>query len=113
MSDQDLKRHPIRGGIWGIPTGLGLGLLAVNSQIFSLSLTTLAVFAVLGIAIGAVWASFGPAKKPKGAAPVAPAVEPVPVPMAAPIEEAAVGSDESDPSGAVNPAAPDGGETKL
>ncbi len=81
MSDQELKRHPVRGGIWGIPTGLGLGLLAVNSQIFSLSLTTLGAFAVLGIIIGAAWASFGPAKKPKGAAPDprASAAEPEPV----------------------------------
>jgi len=80
MSDQDLKRHPIRGGIWGIPTGLGLGLLAVNSQIFSLSITTLAVSAVLGIVIGALWAMFGPAKKAKGAPPIDSAAEPVPVP---------------------------------
>jgi len=79
MADQDLKRHPVRGGIWGIPTGLGLGLLAVNSQIFSLSITTLVAFAVLGIVIGAVWASFGPAKKPKGSPPSAAAAEPEPI----------------------------------
>lgn len=79
MTDQDLKRHPIRGGIWGIPTGLGLGLLAINSQVFSLSIATLAGFAVLGVAIGAVWASFGPAKKPKGAPPAS--AEPTPAPI--------------------------------
>jgi len=86
MADQNLKRHPIRGGIWGIPTGIGLGLLAVNSQIFSLSITTLVAFAVLGIVVGAVWASFGPAKKPKGAPPVA--AESVPEPISAPPVEA-------------------------
>jgi len=69
MAEQVLKRHPVRGGIWGIPTGLGLALLAVNSQIVSLSITTLVVGAFVGIAIGALWASFGPAKKPKGSAP--------------------------------------------
>ncbi len=84
MSDQELKRHPVRGGIWGIPTGLGLGLLAVNAQMFSLSLTTLGAFAVLGIAIGAVWASFGPAKKPKGAAPDTRASVAEPEPVTAP-----------------------------
>jgi len=79
MADQDIKRHPVRGGIWGIPTGLGLGLLAVNSQIFSLSITTLAVFTLIGILIGAVWAWFGPAKKPKGSPPSAAAAEPEPI----------------------------------
>jgi len=66
MAEQVLKRHPVRGGVWGIPTGLGLGLLAVNSQVVSLSITTLVIGAVVGIAIGALWASFGPTKKPKG-----------------------------------------------
>jgi len=87
MAEQDLKRHPVLGGFWGIPTGLGLGLLAVNSQIFSLSITTLVAFAVLGIVLGAVWASFGPAKKPKDAPPIA--AEAVPEPIAASPVEAA------------------------
>ncbi len=85
MPETDLKRHPIRGGIWGIPTGLGLGLLAINSQVFSLSITTLAVFTVAGIAIGTLWASFGPAKKPKGAPPGdTPEPEPQPITVAPP-----------------------------
>lgn len=76
MAEQVVKRHPVRGGIWGIPTGLGLALLAVNSQVVSLSITTLVVGALVGVVIGALWASFGPAKKPKGSAPTD-AAEPV------------------------------------
>jgi len=107
MSDQDLKRHPIRGGIWGIPTGLGLGLLAVNSQIFSLSITTLAVFAVLGIAIGALWASFGPAKKPKGAAPTprASVAQPEPATVAPSDSPPASGADSDASPGERGPVA--------
>ncbi len=79
MAESALTRHPIRGGIWGIPTGLGLGLLAVNSQKFALSISTFVIFGLLGVAVGALWASFGPAKKPKGAPPEDVAAQPQPL----------------------------------
>ncbi len=81
MAETDLKRRPIRGGFWGIPTGFGIGLLAINAQVFSLSVVTLVVFTVAGVTIGALWASFGPAEKPKGLPPDDPT--PIPEPISA------------------------------
>ncbi|OFW67641.1 MAG: hypothetical protein A2Z12_01405 [Actinobacteria bacterium RBG_16_68_21] len=78
MPATTLKRHPVRGAIWGLLFGTGLGLLLMVMAIVPLSITTLIIYAVVNTSLGAAWGMFAPAKKPKGA-PVA--LEPPPAPM--------------------------------
>ena len=65
------KGHPIRGVLWGIMFGLGLAGVLVVTKVIPLDLTQMIVVLALGIAVGVLWSLFGPARAPKGAAPVA------------------------------------------
>ncbi len=84
MAETIRKPKPIAGALWGIPLGLGLGLLAINSKIISLSIVPFVIVVVIGIALGIVWSMFGPAKKPKGAPPPDVATEQPPPPTEQP-----------------------------
>jgi hypothetical protein len=70
MTTQTLKRHPIRGFIWGLVFGLGAGLLLMVLSIVPLSIPTLAIYTGAAAVLGLVWGMVGPAKQPKGPAPV-------------------------------------------
>lgn len=69
MAEQTLKRHPIRGFVWGLITGLGVGLLLMVLSVIALSIPTLVVYTAVAAVLGAVWGLIGPPKKPRGAAP--------------------------------------------
>jgi predicted lipid-binding transport protein (Tim44 family) len=69
MAEQTLKRHPIRGFVWGLIAGLGVGLLLTVLSVIALSISTLVVYATATAVLGAVWGLIGPPKKPRGAAP--------------------------------------------
>ncbi len=63
------KTHPIRGFLWGIMFGLGLGVVLVVTGVIPLELSQLAIVTIIGSGLGVVWGLFGPAKAPKGPAP--------------------------------------------
>ena len=65
------KRHPIRGFFYGIFFGLGLALIVVGQGIAALGTWPPFLILIAGIVIGTLWATFGPAKKPKGPPPAA------------------------------------------
>jgi hypothetical protein len=71
MTTQTLKRHPIRGFIWGLVFGLGAGLLLMVLSIVPLSIPTLAIYTGAAAVLGLVWGMVGPAKQPKDPAPSA------------------------------------------
>lgn len=71
MSEMTLQRHPIRGFIWGLMTGAGVGLLLMVLSVVPLSIPTLATYTGVSAVLGVLWGSFAPPKKPKGA-PAAP-----------------------------------------
>ncbi len=98
-----LKRHPIRGALWGIPLGLGVAVYLVIFKVVGLdswiTVTVKLVLVVLAaMALGALWGMFGPAKKPKGAplAAAADAPPPPPAPDAPPpaAEEPSPGAED-------------------
>lgn len=66
-----LKRHPIRGFLWGLVTGLGVGLLLMTLALVQASLPHLIVYTAAAAVLGVVWGVFGPPKKPKGPPPAA------------------------------------------
>jgi hypothetical protein len=96
MAETTLKRHPGRAAAWGFLLGLAavLYLTVVWPVIAFDNWTTVTVKAVIVIlvvmALSVLWGLFGPAKKPRGAAPAAlptadgppppPAVDPEPAP---------------------------------
>ena len=64
-----VRKHPIRGLLWGLMFGIGLTLVLVFTTVISLDLTTMIIVAAVGTVIGVLWGMFGPAKAPKGPAP--------------------------------------------
>ena len=72
MAEPVLKRHPIRGFLWGLMTGIGVGLLLMVFSVVPLSIPTLGIYAGAAAVLGALWGSFGPAKPAKGPAPATP-----------------------------------------
>lgn len=70
MAEQILKRHPIRGLLYGIFFGLGLAFVAVGQGWAALGTAPPIILFVVGLIVGTVWGMFGPAKRPKGAEPV-------------------------------------------
>lgn len=69
MAETTLRRHPIRGFVWGIVAGLGVGLLLMVLSVVPLSIPTLGVYTAAAAVLGVVWGAIGPPKQPKGAAP--------------------------------------------
>jgi hypothetical protein len=69
MAETTLKRHPVRGFVWGIVAGLGIGLLLMVLSIVPLSIPTLVVYTAAAAVSGLVWGIIGPPRKPKGDAP--------------------------------------------
>jgi len=78
MADTDIKRHPIMAVVWGIVGGIGISLFLMGrAQIaFGKWLAPIIIILIM-IALNLLWAYFGPAKKPKGAPPLATEAEPV------------------------------------
>lgn len=108
------KRHPIRGGLYGIVLGLGLALLFIGRKIVTLDSAVPIILVVVGIVIGVLWGMFAPAKKPKGRPPRSvdrrrEEEEAEAATTAAPVAEAAAGGDES-PDG---PGSGDGGGGEM
>lgn len=60
-----VKRHPIRGLVYGIVFGLGLALVAVGQGLAALGTWPPFLLLLIGIVVGVVWSMFGPAKGPK------------------------------------------------
>ncbi len=92
------KGHPIRGILWGIMLGLGLTVVLIVTKVISLELSQMIIVLVVGIAAGVLWSLFGPARAPKGPAPVAAAgvadeEPPEPVPDEAAIDDGEGASD--------------------
>lgn len=99
-----VKRHPIRGALWGLLGGFGVALILFNFGVITLPrqgwlwwVVVIVGFVVLGI----LWGMFGPAKKPKGEPPPAatvgeaPAATAEPEPVTSPPEPA--GDDSPSP----------------
>jgi hypothetical protein len=78
------KKHPIRGFLYGIPFGLGLAMIAIGQKWAALGTWPPFLIFVIGVLASMAWGMFGPAKAPKGDAPMsattAPPVDQAPEP---------------------------------
>ncbi len=75
MADTVVKKHPLRGALWGSLMGIGVALfLIIGYPVIgigdpvSLAIQVGLVIAA-GVLVGVLWAMFGPAKKLKGDPP--------------------------------------------
>ncbi len=57
-----LRRHPIRGTLYGLVAGLGVALILIDRAVIALGTLTPIVIVVIGGVLGLVWAWFGPAR---------------------------------------------------
>ena len=64
-----VKRHPIRGALWGLMMGIGVALILINFAVIAFG--TIVPWIVIGVfvVLGVLWGLFAPAKKPKGEPP--------------------------------------------
>jgi hypothetical protein len=76
----DLKRHPVRGFLWGLFTGLGLALVLVITKVITLGIVPIVVTIVVVALLCTIWGLVGPAKKAKGPIPVVITPSPTPPP---------------------------------
>ena len=70
MAEQVLKRHPIRGFLYGIVFGLGLAMIFVGQGWTALGTWGPFVVFLVGLILATSWGAFGPSKAPKGPEPV-------------------------------------------
>jgi hypothetical protein len=68
--EPSLKRHPIRGFVWGLVLGLGVALILVNFAVIALGTLTPWVITLAFAVLGVLWGLFAPAKT-KGTPPMA------------------------------------------
>ena len=97
MADNTVKRHPIRGFLYGIVFGLGLALVAIGQSWAALGTLPPFILLVVGIIVGTVWSTFGPPKGPKGETPMDPDPGPTPEPEPEPEPSAEANETLSDP----------------
>ena len=68
--EQVVKKHPVRGAIWGVLLGCSLAVYAVLFAVIPFTdWVPLGLVVVAGVAIGVAWAYLAPAKKAKGGPP--------------------------------------------
>lgn len=81
MADTQIKRHPIRGALFGLMLGISAAYyLFFQFTVFGFDsvggvITKFVVIVLLGMVVGIVWAYIAPPKKPKGDPPSAPEAE--------------------------------------
>jgi hypothetical protein len=68
---QELRRHPVRGALWGLVLGLGAALLLIGQKLIAFGTLPPIRVTVGGVVVGVLWAMYAPAKEPAGPPPVA------------------------------------------
>ncbi len=114
-AQQVVRKHPIRGAIWGLLLGLGLAIYSILFAIIPWTDWVPLILVVLaGVVIGVAWAYLAPAKKP-GPPPAPSSPPPAPTePEPVADETPAAGSDvdagtESGPDPSGDPGIDDAG----
>ena len=58
----NVKKRPVRGGVWGLIAGIGLALLLIAYNVIALGTLTPYLVIALMVVVGVAWGSLGPAK---------------------------------------------------
>lgn len=65
----ELKRHPIRGALWGLLLGIGATGLLIMFSVIAVGTLTPWVVLLAFIVLGVLWGLFGPAKRTRDLPP--------------------------------------------
>jgi hypothetical protein len=76
----EIKRHPIRGFLWGIITGIGVALILIVTKVITLSIPAMVITIVVVALLATLWGLVGPAKKARGPVPITITPSPAPSP---------------------------------
>ena len=58
-----VKRHPIRGGLWGLIGGIGAAMVLISRAVIALGTLTPLVVVLVFIVLGVAWAYLAPPKR--------------------------------------------------
>ncbi|MCP3909693.1 MAG: hypothetical protein GY713_01950 [Actinomycetia bacterium] len=58
-----IKRHPIRGALWGLVGGIGMAMVLISRAVIALGTLTPLVVIALVMVLGVAWAYVAPPKK--------------------------------------------------
>jgi hypothetical protein len=104
---QEVRKHPVRGAIWGFFLGLGVAMYLVLFAIIAFGdWIPFTICVAAGITLGILWALFAPAKQPKGPPPAGP-VSPAPGPAQPTPSSDQVTDDLTPPDGQLKTASDD------
>ena len=70
-SNAVVRRHPIRGALWGLMLAIGLAGVLIVTKAIELDLVNVIIVAVVAVVVGVLWGTLGPAKAPTGPPPTA------------------------------------------
>ncbi len=73
--ETSVKRHPIRGVLYGLVMGVGVALILGGRAIVAFGSTKMIIVVVVFAVAGGLWGAFAPAKKPKTDEPPDPPIE--------------------------------------
>jgi hypothetical protein len=91
--ETSVKRHPIRGVLYGLLMGVGVALILGGRAIVAFGSTKMIIVVVVFAVAGGLWGAFAPAKKPKTDKPPDPPMEA----KVQPSGEAAEAGDSAEP----------------
>lgn len=57
-----MRRHPIRGAIWGLLVGLGVALILIGQAVIAMGTLSPPVVVLVGLLLGVAWGMLAPAR---------------------------------------------------
>jgi hypothetical protein len=60
--ERKVKRHPIRGFLWGLVAGIGLSLILIDQAVVAIGTNGPMVVVLVMAVLGVLWSFFAPAR---------------------------------------------------
>jgi hypothetical protein len=94
-ADQTVKRHPLRGLLYGLLMGLGIAILLITTNTVAIGTLPPILVVVFSTLFGIIWGLFAPPRKAKDQAPAQ--IEPIPAQDPAAVAAAGAAAPSAEP----------------